>query len=425
MTGVLLVPRTAQNTEAGKTGRLDAKTAQGFLIGLVADLAIRGFTGRFQVSSRKILRRLFFVKGQVVGFWSDHPEDDFGRRFVQAGHLNGEALRWAQDHLTTDERIEEALVAGAMVNWEQVAVEQVRHLEAGVGALVRMKTGDWTCKEYADLAPKLQHCPLPKANLHAAVWRGVRESVSADAALQDLSESGGAFRCTDALPVICEALPSLPDGLEEALGEGNTLEQVFARVRDNSGELFQLVWYLENTGAIRRGSGISSVAVDEPPLEKAVDEPLLEKGEDVPISDWTEKEVPENTGMSLDRADDLMGIGAYAAALSFLEDARFAEPNNANVLAALGWAHFQASGGENFEEAEEYIDLSLTFDSKNQKGLEYRARIALEKGEMDKARQAVEFLAKINPKNRWAKAQLRQLGSAVETKRGFGFWRRK
>jgi hypothetical protein len=411
-----LVPRTARNPDKRKTGRLDAKTAQGFLVGLVADQAMRRFTGRLQVSSQKILRRLFFVQGRVVGFWSDHPEDDFGRRFVQAGHLDAEALRWAQDHLTPEERIEEALVAGSMVNWEQVALEQSRHLESGVDSLVRMKTGEWEIKEHSDLAARLQHCPLPEANLHASVWRGVRKSISADVALQSLSESGGAFRCTDSLPVICKALPSLPDGLEQALGEGNTLEQLFARVRDNSGELFQLVWYLENAGAISRGSGISS---------EFAEEVQFEKGEDVPVSEWTEKEVPENTGMSWDRADDLMKIGAYAAALSFLEDARFAEPNNADVLAALGWAHFKSTGGENFEEAEEFVDLALTFDSKNPKGLEYRARIALEKGETDKARNAVELLAKINPKNRWAKNQMRQLGAANESKRGFGFWRRK
>lgn len=419
-----MVPRTARNPEKRKTGRLDAKTAQGFLVGLVAGLATRRFTGRLQVSSQKILRRLFFVQGRVVGFWSDHPEDEFGRRFVQAGHLDGEALRWAQDHLTPEERIEEALVAGSMVNWEQVADEQTRHLESGVDSLVRMKTGAWELKEHSDLAARLQHCPLPEANLHAAVWRGVRKAVTADVALQSLSERGGAFRCADLLPVVCKALPSLPDGLEQALSEGNTLEQLFARVRDNSGELFQLVWYLENAGAITRGSGISSESDEDVHLDKGEDV-HLGKGDDVPISEWTEKEVPENSGMSLDRADDLMKIGAYAAALSFLEDARFTEPNNADVLAALGWAHFQATGGENFEEAEEYVDLALTFDSKNQKGLEYRARIALEKGEMDKARNAVELLAKIDPKNRWAKAQLRQLGAANEAPRGFGFWRRK
>jgi hypothetical protein len=37
----------------------------------------------------------------------------------------------------------------------------------------------------------------------------------------------------------------------------------------------------------------------------------------------------------------------------------------------------------------------------------------------------VELLATINPKNRWAKLQRRQLGAANESKRGFGFWRRK
>ena len=74
-----------------------------------------------------------------------------------------------------------------------------------------------------------------------------------------------------------------------------------------------------------------------------------------------------------------MGIGAYGGALSFLEDARFADPNNADILAALGWAHFKASGGEEFTEAEDYVGLALTFAPEHPRALEYRARLHLGK----------------------------------------------
>jgi tetratricopeptide (TPR) repeat protein len=419
--GALLGPRTARQPEELKSGSLTSKTAQGFLIALVAEVVNRGFTGRLQVRSRRIVRRLFFMQGKVVGFWSDHPEDAFGRRFVDAGLLDSKSLRWTQDHLAPGERIEEALVAGATVNWEQVTVEQVRQLEFGVDTLTRMNSGEWELKEQADLERRLHHSPMPEAGTFPAIWRGVRKSVSADHAVQALSEGGGAFRCADSLSEILSSLPAVPEGLASALRKGSTLEQVFERVRDPSGELFQLIWFLESVGAVSRLGGVGSGPIAEPSTEPV----HLEKGEEVPVSDWKEKDVPENHGMSVTRADDLMKIGAYAAALSFLEDARFAEPNNPNVLAALGWAHFQATGGEEFEEAESFVDLALTFDSKHVKGLEYRGRIALEKGDTDKARIAVERLVQIDPKNRWAKAQIRQLGTGKEAKRGFGFWRRK
>jgi hypothetical protein len=383
------------------------------LIGYVAELSNKGFTGRFQVRTERTLRRLFFVSGRVVGFFSDHPEDDFGRQFVQAGHLDNAALRWAQDHLGDGERIEEALVTGATVNWEQVAEAQVSHLESGVDALTRMNSGDWTLFEHPGLAGRLDHSPQPVASVFSALWRGVRKSVSADAAVQALSGDQGVFRCKESLSDILYSLPSVPEALEPVLRDGCTLEQVFERVPDPSGELFQLIWFLESSGALCRAA------------EVAVEPVHLEKDEAVPVLDWKEKDVPENREMSLDRADDLMKIGAYAAALSFLEDARFAEPNNPNVLAALGWAHFQATGGEEFEEAEAFVDLALTFDANHAKGLEYRGRLALEKGDTAKARIAVERLAELEPKNRWAKAQMRQLGAGKSSKSGFGFWRRK
>jgi len=415
---------------------------------MFAELVEVGFTGHLQLSTRKTLRRVFFVEGAAVGFWSDHPEDAFGRRFVDAGYLDSKALRWAQQHLSNGERIEEALVDGVSVTWEQVSEQQVRHIESGLDTLVRMKSGAWELRPSPQLSSRVQLDALPQARLHHSLWKGVRKSVSADKAVQELAAGGGAFRCANSLSSICEELQQIPEGLEDGLRSGSTLEQLFEQVRDPAGELFQLVWFLESAGAVSRlGGATRTLLFDEeaqespthkvyrpskkappvPPKVEQVEEPAeaLEKGEDVPLDEWEEKEVPDNSEMSLERADELMNIGAFAAALSFLEDARLAEPNNPDVLAALGWAHFQATGGDDFQEAEDFVDLALTFDETNLKALEYRGRLSIEKGEVDRARTVVEKLADLDPKNRWARAQMRQLGAAQDTKRGFGFWRRK
>jgi tetratricopeptide (TPR) repeat protein len=358
---------------------------------------------------------------------------------VNAGHLDSKALRWAEQHLSNGERIEEVLVEGSTVSWEQVAVQQVRHIESGLDTVVRMKTGDWELKARPELAQRLMVSAMPKANLHAALWMGVRKSVSADAAVQALAGRSGAFRCEKSLASICSEIKILPEGLEEGFRDGKTLEQLFEQLRDPAGELFQLVWFLECTGAVSRADAADSKQIyEEPdvPQSHEVHRPntaapvegeaiSLGKGQDVPLSDWQDKEVPDNRGMSMGRADELMKIGAYAAALSFLEEARFMEPNNPDVLAVLGWAHFQATGGEEFDEAEGFIDLALSFDERHIKALEYRGRLALEKGEVDRARIMVERLAEADPKNRWAKAQMRQLGANQGSKRGFAFWRRK
>ena len=318
---------------------------------------------------------------------------------------------------------------------------------------------------------------MPKVSLYESLWRGIRRSVTADQAVQWIGQGGGAFRCAGHLEAVCEEVDGVPEGLVEALRGGNTLEQVFEAIRDSRGELFQLIWFLECVGATTRLGGVDRTEVLEAleaqaePVEHAVSRsrqktrktpapapapapaeeraPIsisienkeqhvealppekgtgleeLGKGDDVAVQDWSEKEFPDNRENALSRAEDLMGIGAFGAALSFLEDARFSDPNNADILAALGWAHFKSSGGEDSGEAEDYIDLALTFKGNHPKALEYRARICLEKGEIEKARGLVGRLLSTEPKNRWAKAQQRQLGSTQKSKKGFGFWRGK
>ncbi|MEC7241723.1 MAG: hypothetical protein VXW32_10835, partial [Myxococcota bacterium] len=164
-------------------GSLKDAAGPEYLVTLLAEISNRGFSGRFQLGTRKTLRRLYFLGGHPVGFWSDHPEDAFGRRFVDAGALDGAALRWTQKHLSSGERIEEALVAGQGVTWSQVAEQQVRHIEAGIHAVGRMTSGDWEFRGEPSVANRLKHSSLPQVSLYGALWRSIRRSVSADQAV--------------------------------------------------------------------------------------------------------------------------------------------------------------------------------------------------------------------------------------------------
>ena len=492
--GEPLKRRHARPSETKISGNLKGEGAQAFVVAMLAELAHRNFTGLFQLGTRKTLRRVFFIAGRPVGFWSDHPEDAFGRRFVDAGLLDSEALRWAQQHLADAERIEEALVNGTVVTWQQVSEQQQRHIEAGLDTLVRAKTGSWEVRARPALTGRTRASHFPEGSLFSSTWKGIRRSVSADQAVGWIQSGGGAFRCEASLEKICTELGDVPDGLIDGLKEGMTLEQLFDRVKDPAGELFQLVWFLECSGAISRLGGVdrtdvcaeldelgkisqkpgprkaasarrrrtgapkdvervsgattpASVVSEAPQSSPVVsggdhneqsnaglgdtagpvtgDAPILGKGQEEPVVAWAEKDVPDNRELSYGRAAELMQIGAFAAALSFLEEARFSEPNNPSILADLGWVHFKVSGGEDFQEAEDYVGLALTFEANHPKALEYAGRLALEKGEVEKALGHIQRLASVDPKNRWAKAQIRQLGSAKTGKRGFGFWRRK
>ena len=217
--------RHARQGESKKSGALGGPNAQGFLVALLAEVSARSLTCRIQVSSKKTLRRVFFMGGRPVAFWSDHPEDAFGRRFVDSGLINGKALRWTQQHLGKEERIEEALVAGQLLTWPQVAQEQARHIEQGVDALSRMKDGEWEFRLRPEVAGRIESASLPVVSIHASLWRGVRKSLSSDQALQDLAGGQGPFRCTPRLDALFSELGEVPKELMECLQEEHLLRQ--------------------------------------------------------------------------------------------------------------------------------------------------------------------------------------------------------
>ena len=116
--------------------------------------------------------------------------------------------------------------------------------------------------------------------------------------------------------------------------------------------------------------------------------------------------------------------------MSALESARRANPSDPQVLAELGWATWKARkwGSEEDKAAEEYLRLALTFDPKNTRAMEFLARIAIEKGEKDKAQQILKRILKLTKDSEWARTALLSLqkGHRSETvSRKRGFWRDK
>jgi tetratricopeptide (TPR) repeat protein len=132
----------------------------------------------------------------------------------------------------------------------------------------------------------------------------------------------------------------------------------------------------------------------------------------------------------IDRARVLISQGKFKAAASLLESARRANPSDPAVLAELGWASWKARkwGSEADDTAEEYLRLALTFEPQNTRAMEFLARIAIEKGEKDKAQQILKRIIKLTSDSEWARTALLSLqkGHRTETvSRKRGFWRDK
>ena len=135
-------------------------------------------------------------------------------------------------------------------------------------------------------------------------------------------------------------------------------------------------------------------------------------------------------GGQIEEAKVLISQGKFKAAVSLLESARRANPSDPQVLAELGWATWKARkwGSEEDEAAEEYLRLALTFEPQNTRAMEFLARIAIEKGEKDKAQQILKRILKLTKDSEWARTALLSLqkGHRSETvSRKRGFWRDK
>ena len=96
-------------------------------------------------------------------------------------------------------------------------------------------------------------------------------------------------------------------------------------------------------------------------------------------------------------------------AVTFLKDLRLSQPSDPNVLASLGWAVWKSSGEANRTQAEEFLRLAASFAPQHVQAREYMARIALDAGDHEPARQRLEHLLAVKPDASWARAALNRL----------------
>jgi tetratricopeptide (TPR) repeat protein len=122
-------------------------------------------------------------------------------------------------------------------------------------------------------------------------------------------------------------------------------------------------------------------------------------------------------GPSLDpeheKARSLMAKGKHKDALAVLKKLRVDNPSNPDIMADLGWATWKLQGSKNGD-AEEFLRLALTFDDRHLLGLEYLAKVLVEKGDTDTARVLVQRLAKLHPSSTWAKKALKNLSGGAQ-----------
>lgn len=112
------------------------------------------------------------------------------------------------------------------------------------------------------------------------------------------------------------------------------------------------------------------------------------------------------SGDPLLEARRLLDSGDYTRATALLKHIRLQRPSDPAVLADLGWAVWKASAETEREQAEEYLQLATTFESRNFRAREFLARIALDAGDATEARSRLEVLLQLSPDSDFARRAL-------------------
>jgi len=127
-----------------------------------------------------------------------------------------------------------------------------------------------------------------------------------------------------------------------------------------------------------------------------------------------------------------MSDGEFGRAVKLLERARRDNPSSPEILAALGWSTWNVKGfnAEGQEAAEEYLRLSLAFDARHVKALEYLARIAMRGDDKENARTRLATLLKVVPEHAWGQRAMGKMSKGDDENDSPGgsrlrFWRKK
>ncbi len=263
-----------------------------------------GRSGVLEVESGPRWRRLYLVEGQPAWYESNLEAEDLARTLVSSGVVSRRQVKWIQGKLSEGEKLEDALVAAGTLSSEDVAVTQRNQVERGYTAPLSWAKGTWTftpcdALEGGRIDPALRMDVEP---LHA-LWEGVKLHIEMDDVLQAVSDpEAGPVRLTEGFGEefagfrVEDALQELPTAAE---GEP-TVEELFKRIPDRSGNLAKLLWLLQTVELVQREGRAEGSPLAE------VRSWLAALGTGSERISWIEE--PGDTDGDLgDTAEDLMG----------------------------------------------------------------------------------------------------------------------
>jgi len=460
--------RTPDTDTANDT---DTITAEGHLspevwARLVLARVNKADTGTLTVTRDSNTRTFRFLNGTPIAATSTIAEEDFTETMVATGVFSHDKLVWIRKHTSVDESEIEALIGAGTIDRSAVDAHHATHIEHLVAATVAWPAGEFSWSGAPAMGDKIERSLLPSVNAIEGMIRGILGGFDLGAlhTYVDAADAG------DFLPdarLTGERSPAwVPrdlNAIHTQLGQGLTRDEISENLTVDSDRVAAMLWLLEATGWARRAHPPAALiplgtvatiqqgqtetrqeAAPKParPQAKTVSSPSAKpKPSAKPTApkptqkkqnhaEFVKKTAPAPRTPTIDpeaglkRALKSIADSDFDAAYRLLGDVRKERPSCPDTLAALGWTAWRTEnlGTNAYDGPEDFLLLALTFDAAHPKALEYYARIAIEKGEKENARNRLLQVLKATPESPWARNALDELNPKGKGKSGMRLW---
>jgi len=246
---------------AAKNGKHERAT----YLALVYGLLEAGRSGVLEVKARHHWRRVYLLGGTPIWFESSLESESLGQSLVVAGLVAKGQVEWLASKLSAGEDLADVLVLSGAITADGIEAHMQAQVERGYAAALSWATGKWTFQPSDALDPRsIDPALLVEVSPLRALWHGVQQQVEMDQVLEFVSDPDAGVLTPD------ERFPEAFVGLEVDepfqelpghIGDATTVEELFRKIPDRTGNLMKLLWMLEIVGLVRRDGRTSSAAV--------------------------------------------------------------------------------------------------------------------------------------------------------------------
>ena len=413
------------------------------------------------VASRADVRRTFrFLNGSLILATSTSPSESFTATMVACGLLDTKRLAWIRRHTGAHESEIEGLIGAGTLMRSDVDAHHDTHISHLVAATLAWPDGEFTWQPSPTDTDRIERTLLPKVDPVEALVGGVLSAFERTS-LRTFVDAADAGAFVPDSRLVGEPIPSwIPADISTittSLGQGHSCADMAADLCVAEERMAALLWLLEATGWTQRAhppaalipqgevailqagappatTPSAPVAIKPPETAPVTPSPAATAPKPPPAS-TRQKAAPQpappqpaapparDADQSLRQALNAIAGEDFDTAYRLLSDIRREKPSCPQTLAALGWSAWRTGnlGTNAYDGPEDFLLLALTFDAAHPRALEYYARIAIEKGETESARNRLLQLLKAAPDSPWAEEALSQL-SPQGKKSGLRLW---